>query len=82
MMSSPRKKASIDCTGYRCEMDKNVDLIIAGEYDNDEEVIWRFVKIQERQEKMWLKWRAWCEAREEAAENGDSLPPWQDFEYP
>jgi len=53
-MSHGTKKAAIDCTGYRCEMDREVDLIIAGVEDR-EDVIDEFIKIQREQEKMWNK---------------------------
>ena len=53
-MSHAAKKAAIDCTGYRCEMDKEVDLIIAGVEDR-EDVIDEFIKLQRDQEKMWNK---------------------------
>ena len=54
-MSGARCKAAIDCTGYRCEMDKAVDLIINGFYDD--EAIEAFIKVQRRQEKRWIEWR-------------------------
>lgn len=47
-------KSAIDCTGYRCEMDNEVDLIIAGVEDR-EDVVDEFIKLQGDQEKMWLK---------------------------
>jgi len=53
-MSHAAKKAAIDCTGYRCEMDKEVDLIIAG-VEGREDVIDEFIKLQRDQEKMWNK---------------------------
>jgi len=53
-MSHAAKKAAIDCTGYRCEMDSEVDLIIAGVEDR-EDVIDEFIKLQREQEKMWNK---------------------------
>jgi len=53
-MSHGTKKAAIDCTGYRCEMDREVDLIIAGVEDR-EDVIDEFIKLQREQEKMWNK---------------------------
>jgi len=53
-MSHAAKKAAIDCTGYRCEMDREVDLIIAGVEDR-EDVIDEFIKLQGEQEKMWNK---------------------------
>jgi len=49
-----QKKAAIDCTGYRCEMDREVDLIIAGVEDR-EDVIDEFIKLQDDQEKDWQK---------------------------
>ena len=48
------KKAAIDCTGYRCEMDNRVDLIVA-QIETDEGIIDEFIKLQGDQEKMWLK---------------------------
>lgn len=48
------KKVAIDCTGYRCEMDREVDLIIAGVEDR-EDVIDEFIKLQGEQEKDWQK---------------------------
>ena len=53
-MSHAAKKAAIDCTGYRCEMDSEVDLIISGVEDR-EDVIQEFIKLQGEQEKMWMK---------------------------
>jgi len=53
-MSHGTKKQAIDCTGYRCEMDREVDLIIAGVEDR-EDVIDAFIKLQRDQEKMWNK---------------------------
>jgi len=53
-MSHAAKKAAIDCTGYRKEMDNQVDLIICGGED-DESIIQDFIKLQGDQEKMWLK---------------------------
>jgi len=54
MPCGPRCKAAIDCTGYRCEMDRMVDLIIAGAED-DERIIAEFIKLQGDQEKMWIR---------------------------
>jgi len=54
MSHNASKKAAIDCTGYRCEMDREVDLIIAGVEDR-EDVIDEFLKLQGDQEKMWAK---------------------------
>jgi len=53
-MSHGTKKAAIDCNGYRCEMDNEVALIIAGVEDR-EDVIDEFIKLQRDQEKMWNK---------------------------
>jgi len=53
-MSHGTKKSAIDCTGYRCEMDREVDLIIAGVEDR-EDVIDEFIALQGKQEKDWLK---------------------------
>jgi len=55
-MSHASRKAAIDCTGYRCEMDREVDLIIAGVEDRDD-VIDKFIKLQSEQEKQWLEFR-------------------------
>ena len=54
-MCGPRCKAAIDCTGYRSEMDKTVDLIVAGAYDD--EAIEAFLDLQRTQERLWLRWR-------------------------
>lgn len=56
-MSHASRKAAIDCTGYRCEMDREVDLIIAGVEDR-EDVIDKFIKLQGKQEKQWLEFVA------------------------
>ena len=48
------KKAAIDCTGYRKEMDNMVSLIICVSEDN-EEIIADFNELQGEQEKMWHK---------------------------
>jgi len=53
-MSHAAEKVAIDCTGYRCEMDREVDLIIAG-VESREDVIADFIKLQGDQEKAWLK---------------------------
>jgi len=53
-MGHAREKAAIDCTGYRCEMDSEVDLITSG-VETREDVIADFIKLQGDQEKMWLK---------------------------
>lgn len=54
MPCGPRCKAAIDCTGYRCEMDKLVTAILCGAED-DPEIIQAFIKLQGEQEKMWHK---------------------------
>ena len=56
-MSHASKKAAIDCTGYRCEMDREVDLIIAG-VEGREDVIEKFIAMQQSQEKDWLEFVA------------------------
>ena len=56
-MSHQRAKAAIDCTGYRCEMDHEVDLIVAG-VEVREDVIAKFIKLQQQGEKDWLEFRA------------------------
>lgn len=48
------EKSAIDCTGYRCEMDREVDLIVAGVETRDN-VIEKFIALQQSQEKDWLE---------------------------
>jgi len=57
MSHNAAKKAAIDCTGYRCEMDREVDLIIAG-VEVRQDVIDKFVALQQSQEKDWLEFVA------------------------
>jgi len=54
MPCGPRCKAALDCTGYRCEMDKLVTAILCGAED-DPAIIQDFIKLQGDQEKMWIK---------------------------
>ena len=56
-MSHQREKQAIDCTGYRCEMDREVDLIIAG-IEVREDVIEKFIDLQQSQERDWLEFVA------------------------
>ncbi len=53
-LCGPICKAAIDCTGYRCEMDREVDLIIAGVEDR-EDVIDEFNEMSSKHEKDWNK---------------------------
>jgi len=55
-MSHAARKAAIDCTGYRKEMDNEVDLIVCGVEDR-KKAINEFIELQQEQEKMWLAWR-------------------------
>jgi hypothetical protein len=56
MSHTAGKKAAIDCTGYRKEMDNAVDLII-NHLITDDEAIQQFIELQQTQESMWLEWR-------------------------
>ncbi len=56
-MSHASRKAAIDCTGYRCEMNREVDLIIAG-LEAREDVIATFIELQQAQERDWLEFVA------------------------
>ncbi len=51
------EKSAIDCTGYRCEMDREVDLIIAG-VEKRRDVIDEFVAMQGNHEKDWKEFVA------------------------
>lgn len=55
-MPAAAEKVAIDCTGYRCEMDKEVDLIIAG-VEKRKDVIDAFIALQGAQEQMWVEFR-------------------------
>jgi len=51
------EKSAIDCTGYRCEMDREVDLIIAG-VEKRKDVIDKFIEMQGNHEKDWKEFVA------------------------
>lgn len=55
MSDAAKRKAAIDCTGYRSEMDSAVDLIIADLIDDDD--VESFIEMQRLQEALWVDWR-------------------------
>jgi hypothetical protein len=68
------RKAAIDCTGYRAEMDKAIDLVIAGFFETD--AVCALIAVQQAQEALWREWRdKYGLAPEPSCATRDALTP-------